>query len=274
MNDVKLTILVDNHAAPNLTAEHGFSLLAEIGSQTILFDTGQGSAMKDNAATLGITLDEVDTLILSHGHYDHTGGLADLLHINHKIHVYCHAAAFLPRYSVHEGTAKPIKMTSEAMMAMNSLPETRVHWATRVVRLSDDIGITGEIPRKSQFENTGGPFYFDRDGKRADPIKDDLAFWLDTPKGLVVCIGCCHAGIVNTLGYICEKSGESKIHTVIGGLHLLDADEKRLLETVTELQKFNIENFIPCHCTGQAAIDLLSAHWHTTPGYAGMQITI
>jgi len=274
MNDVKLTILVDNHAAANLTAEHGFSLLVKTGSQTILFDTGQGSAMKDNAGTLGITLDEVDTLILSHGHYDHTGGLADLLHINHKAHVYCHAAAFLPRYAVHEGTAKPVKMTSEAMIAINSLPETRVHWVTKVVRLSDDIGITGEIPRKTTFENTGGAFYFDQDGKRADPIKDDLAFWLDTPKGLVVCIGCCHAGIVNTLGYICEKSGKSQIHTVIGGLHLLNADEKRLAETVAELQKFNIENFIPCHCTGQIAIDHLAAHWHTTPGYAGLQLTI
>lgn len=274
MNEVKITILVDNNATPDLSAEHGFSLLVQTGSRTILFDTGQGSAMKDNAAALGISLEEADTLILSHGHYDHTGGLADLLHINHKVHVYCHAAAFLPRYSVQEGTAKPIKMTSEAMVAINSLPETRVHWVTKVVRLSDHIGITGEIPRKTLFENTGGAFYFDQDGKRADPIKDDLAFWLDTPKGLVVCIGCCHAGIVNTLNYICEKSGNAKIYTVIGGLHLLNAEDARLSETVAALQKFDIENFIPCHCTGQAAIDRLSEHWHTTPGYAGLQITI
>jgi len=273
MNNIKLTILVDNYAAENLNAEHGFSLWVETGSRIILFDTGQGSALKNNAAALNIPLDQADTLILSHGHYDHTGGLADLLHVNHQVNVYCHAAAFLPRYAVSDGTARPIKMTSEAMMAINSLPETRVHWVTKSEKLAEGISITGEIPRLTGFENTGGPFYFDQDGKRADPIKDDLAFWLDTPDGLIVCIGCCHAGIVNTLDYICKLSGKTKIHTVIGGLHLLHADEERLQQIITALQDFEIGQFIPCHCTGQAAVDLLAKHWPTTRGYAGMEIT-
>ena len=274
MDSLKMTILVDNNAADNLSAEHGFSLWVETDNKKILFDTGQGSAMKNNAAILGVDLTTADLLILSHGHYDHTGGLADLLHVNQGVHVYFHAAAFLPRYSVSNGIARPIKMTSDAMIAINSLPENRVHWVTKPVHLSESIGITGEIPRVTDYEDTGGSFYFDQDGKRADPIKDDLAFWLKTPKGLVICIGCCHAGIVNTLEYICQQSGENNIHTVIGGLHLLNADDTRLQKTVDALQKFNIENFIPCHCTGDAAIEYIAGKWHTRKGYAGLEIHI
>ncbi len=101
--NIKLRILVDNETRDGLIAEHGFSLLIEVDGEKILFDTGQTNALFLNAEQLGVTLEELDTLVLSHGHYDHTGGLPRLLRISHNVRVYCHAAAFLPRYSKKKG---------------------------------------------------------------------------------------------------------------------------------------------------------------------------
>lgn len=272
--DVHLKILVDNVAAPGLLAEHGFSLLIEVNDQNILFDTGQGKALPHNAEKMNIALQATDLLILSHGHYDHTGGLPTVLHASYHVDVYCHGAAFLPRYSINSGVAKPVKMIPEAMIAMNSLPEERMHWVAKPLKISDHIGITGEIPRTSDFENTGGAFYFDQDGKRTDSIKDDMAIWINTDKGLVICIGCCHAGIINTLAYIRELTGESKIHTLVGGLHLLNADQRRLEKTIDELQQFNIEQIVPCHCTGDDATSLFVREMNCRQGYAGMELHI
>lgn len=272
--EVTMKILVDNAAAPGFVAEHGFSLWVEADNKKILFDTGQGRALLHNAQTMHVDLNQVELLILSHGHYDHTGGLSDVLHPPHHIHLYCHAAAFLPRYSIREGIAKPVKMMPQAMISVNSLPEDKVHWVTKPLHITDRIGITGEIPRINNFETTGGAFYFDQDGKRADPIRDDMAFWVKTEQGLVVCIGCCHAGIVNTLQYITELTGEKRIHTLIGGLHLLNADDEQLKKVITELKQFAINNIIPCHCTGDRAYGYLSAECNCTKGYAGMEISI
>lgn len=272
--EVTMKILVDNAAAPGFLAEHGFSLWVEADNKKILFDTGQGPALLHNAQAMHVDLNQTELLILSHGHYDHTGGLPDVLHPPHHIHLYCHAAAFLPRYSIREGIAKPVKMVPQAMISVNSLPEDKVHWVTKPIQITDRIGITGEIPRTNNFETTGGAFYFDQDGKRADPIRDDMAFWIRTEQGLVVCIGCCHAGIINTLQYITELTGEKRIHTLIGGLHLLNANEEQLKKVITELKQFAINNIIPCHCTGDRAYAHLMAEFNCTKGYAGMEISI
>lgn len=272
--DVRLRILVDNIAAPGLLAEHGFSLLVETSGRTILFDTGQGPALPRNAEKMKVDLQKTDLLILSHGHYDHTGGLPTVLHASYHVHVYCHGAAFLPRYSINSGIAKPVKMIPEAMIAIDGLPEERMHWVAKPLKIADNIGITGEIPRTSAFENTGGSFYFDQDGKRTDSIRDDMAIWISTSQGLVICIGCCHAGIINTLNYIRDLTGESKIHTLIGGLHLLNADLERLEKTIAGLRRFDIGQIIPCHCTGDAANVIIKREMNCRQGYAGMELRI
>lgn len=273
-SDVHLKILVDNLAAPGLLAEHGFSLWIETDGKKILFDTGQGKALPHNAELLKVDLAATDLLILSHGHYDHTGGLPSVLHPPYRLHVYCHGGAFLPRYSIVDGVAKPVKMIPKAMISMNNLPEEKMHWVAKPLKISENIGLTGEIPRNNDFENTGGAFYFDQDGKRTDSIRDDMACWIKSRKGLVICIGCCHAGTINTLEYIRELTGESKIHTLIGGLHLLNAEQARLERTVTELQRFAIEQIIPCHCTGDAAHSFLMKEMNCLQGHAGLEVFV
>lgn len=270
--NIRIQILVDNNAKDGLRAEHGFSLWIEIDDQKILFDTGQKDSLLYNAKQLNIDLAKANTLVLSHGHYDHSGGLANVLSQNHQTGVYSHAAAVLPRYSINDGIAKSIKMPSRVMSSINSLPEERMHWVTDSMYISDAVALTGEIPRNTDFEDTGGLFYLDQDGKKSDPIKDDMALWIHSSKGLVVCVGCCHAGIINTINHIKKVSGVSKIHALIGGLHLLNANQQRLNKTMELLQKEEIQTIITCHCTGDIAHQLLGEQLQAQKGYSGMSI--
>ncbi|MDD2315747.1 MAG: MBL fold metallo-hydrolase [Desulfobacterales bacterium] len=252
--NVKVIILVDNQAAQGLTAEHGLSLWIEAGFLRILFDTGQGAALPVNAEKLEISLDQADILVLSHGHYDHAGGLSHVLKVNRKISVYCHPKAVKLRCSVRGGSARFIQMPDEAIVALNKAPLSNMHWVEQPVMISPDIGITGPIPRNTNFEDTGGPFFLDPEGRLADSIIDDQALWINTLEGIVVCVGCCHAGLINTLNYVRRLSGVSAIRAVIGGFHLVSADENRMAQTILALRSLHPEKLIPCHCTGEKAL--------------------
>jgi 7,8-dihydropterin-6-yl-methyl-4-(beta-D-ribofuranosyl)aminobenzene 5'-phosphate synthase len=256
---IAITILVDNQAGPGLTTEHGFSLWIEADGRHILFDTGQGPALPVNARTLGVDLRQTDMVVLSHGHYDHTGGIPHVLHVAPNAHVYCHPGVVQPRYSLRNGSPKPAHMPSASMAALDRLPEKHLRWTSEAVMLSSTIGLTGPIPRQTTFEDTGGAFFLDPEARHADPIEDDLALWIKTDQGLVVCVGCCHAGIINTLTHVRRLSGVAPIRAIIGGLHLLNADDRRLNHTLSAMQTMPIETVIPCHCTGDRAMDELDA---------------
>ena len=256
---IAITILVDNQAGPGLATEHGFSLWIETDSRHILFDTGQGPALPVNARALGVDLRTADALVLSHGHYDHTGGIPHVLHVAPNAHVYCHPGVVQPRYSLRNGSPKPAHMPSESRAALDRLPEKHLHWTSVACMLSENIGLTGPIPRQTTFEDTGGAFYLDPETHHVDPIEDDLALWIKTDDGLVICVGCCHAGIINTLTHIRRLSGVARIRAVIGGLHLLNADSRRLNHTLAAMKTIAVETVIPCHCTGDRAIDKLEA---------------
>jgi len=273
---VRLTILVDNTAAPGLLAEHGLSFRIEVEGKKLLLDTGQKEALVFNSETLGVNLSETDALILSHGHYDHTGSIPDVLKRAHHAHIYMNPAAFLPRYRIHDEISNSIRMPAKSMKAIMNLPEQRIHWVSQPAYPFEGVGITGPIPRKTDFEDTGGLFFLDPKGMRPDPIEDDLALWIRTDGGLIVCVGCCHAGLVNTLRYIMDLTGERHIHTLIGGFHLSNADAGRLERTVAELRLHHIGRIIPCHCTGEIAVEYLKRNLTCPvyPGFAGFTLSV
>jgi 7,8-dihydropterin-6-yl-methyl-4-(beta-D-ribofuranosyl)aminobenzene 5'-phosphate synthase len=253
---VKITEIVDDEAGEGLSAEHGFSLLIETdGGRRILFDTGQGPAFKNNVSALKVDLSAIDTVALSHGHYDHTGGLHHVLGASAGAAVYCHPSAFLPRYSIKAGKATPVGLPRESARALDKLPGGRLRWVNGPVTLTEAIGMTGPVPRKTLFEDVGGPFYMDTRGEIPDNLEDDASLWIDTPAGLVVLTGCCHSGIVNTINYIFELSGKTNIVAIIGGLHLVHANETRLAQTVDALKSYAPELIVPCHCTGSRAVE-------------------
>ena len=271
---IQITVIADNRADAPLVSEHGLALWIESGSRKILLDTGQGESFFTNASLLGIDIRETDALVLSHGHYDHTGSVSGVLKEAPQVDVYLHPAAFLPRYSLRGGQARSVQVPGTAMSSIVAHPESKVHWVHGVTAVDGGINITGPVPRKTDFEDTGGPFFLDPGGRTPDPIRDDLALWINTDEGLVICTGCCHSGIVNTLSYIMRCSGEKRVKKIIGGLHLVNAGRERLKRTVEELNKLNIEELIPCHCTGDEAVEYLSENLDclVTPGHAGMRV--
>ncbi len=271
---LSLTILSDNNAAECCTAEHGFAMLVDTGSCVILFDTGKEDVLLPNATSLGVDLTSVELLVLSHGHYDHTGGICDLLSLAPEASVYLHPAALQNRYSIRQGTAKTTSMPENAVTLLSSLPESRMNFIEQPRVLPCGVGITGPVPRQTDFEDVGGPFYLDTEGAMPDPIKDDLSLWFDTRDGLVILAGCCHSGIVNTLHYVTELTGSSRIAALIGGFHLSTASPERLSRTVEELNAFDIGRIIPCHCTGENAALYFRHNLHcpVESGYAGMKL--
>jgi 7,8-dihydropterin-6-yl-methyl-4-(beta-D-ribofuranosyl)aminobenzene 5'-phosphate synthase len=252
-----ITILVDNEASEGLSREHGLSLWLETDAGHILFDTGQDCALADNARKLGIDLARADILALSHGHFDHTGGIRHVLDQAAGIHLYCHSAANQKRYAIFGDVAELISMPSESVAAIARLQSERLHWTDSPVLISEYIGLTGSIPRSTSYEDAGGPFYLDAKKRHTDSIEDDQALWINTASGLVICVGCCHAGLVNTIQYVRHLTGVSKIRAIIGGFHLLQANEERLQRTIAELRSLAPELIVPCHCSGGSAVELL-----------------
>jgi 7,8-dihydropterin-6-yl-methyl-4-(beta-D-ribofuranosyl)aminobenzene 5'-phosphate synthase len=247
-----VTLLVDNHAWGDLATEHGFSAWVEVAGMRLLFDTGQGTALRANAKALGVDLRTTDVLVLSHGHYDHTGGLPWVLEQAPKVVAYAHPGLRVSRYSIREGKARSIGMPDESRDALGRIRTWRT--ITGPTELAPGLGLTGPIPRRTTYEDTGGPFFLDPEGDCPDPIVDDLGLWMRTPRGLLVVTGCGHAGVINTVRHAVEVSGESRVHAVIGGFHLGAASEERLDRTAEAFRKLGIDLIVPCHCTGDRAV--------------------
>lgn len=255
---IHITAIVDNMARPDLLAEHGLSFWIETAKTKVLFDTGQGPALSHNAARLNIRLDEAQAVVLSHGHYDHTGGLPHVLGQNSHAPVLLHPAALHPRFSRHaDRTMHAIGMRPEIVQSLKDLGP-RIVWTTKPVEIAPGIHATGPIPRATSFENTGGDFFLDTEGKVSDPIPDDQALWLETPEGVIVILGCAHSGVVNTLNYIARLTGAQAFHAVIGGMHLNKASPARMAATAEAFSRYKAALIAPGHCTGPAATVFLS----------------
>ena len=276
MENITVTILVDNKTNCECQAEHGFAMWIEALGKKILFDSGNTSKILfENASKLGIDLLDTDIAIISHGHYDHTGALADVLKKTGCL-VYFHPEIFRERYSLKDGKVRFVGVGKELCDLLNSLPGKQKKLVTSPIKIGLSIGLTGPIPRIQTFEDTGGNFFLDNDCSFVDTIEDDLAMWFETDKGLVIFLGCSHSGIINTLEYITELTETSKIDTVIGGMHLVNANLTRLNSTIDALNEYDIDRIIPCHCTGDKAMELLSEklNCEVIAGQAGYQIVI
>jgi 7,8-dihydropterin-6-yl-methyl-4-(beta-D-ribofuranosyl)aminobenzene 5'-phosphate synthase len=255
-DSISITVLVDNQAGTGLKPEHGLSLWIEAGGKRILFDTGQGKALVENARQLGVPLEKTDFLVLSHGHYDHTGGVASALTTAPRTRLVLHPETLAEKYRLSRGKpAKSIGIPNAARTLVNQVKDDSILWADRPLPLAPNIGVSGPIPRETPFEDVGGPFFLDGQGEEKDAIIDDLALWFLTPEGLIVCVGCCHAGLINTLTHVQRLNGNMPIRALIGGFHLLHADDDRIERTLDALQSMAPGQIVPCHCTGKQAIE-------------------
>ena len=303
IESAKITILVDNitdRLLPNSSivkrppmisnqtiskspiAEHGFSALLEISyvyenatkTNKFLFDTGVSKeGIVNNSDVLGINLKDIETIILSHGHFDHISGLISTLgRLKKSVEIIAHPEAFLRRWLVYPNGNKA---------RMDFLDEEEINQAGGIIRKVDKISflprnvnmqskkktnqannrvmITGEIPRVTEFEKGFPLQYKEQDNEInlvPDPlVSDDQALIMNVKnKGLIILTGCGHAGIVNTIKFAKKVTGIKKIYCVIGGFHLSGQDyEDSIPLTIAELTRVDPQYIVPCHCTGWKA---------------------
>ena len=257
---MKITILADNTVnARNARGEHGLAFGIDTGENYLLFDTGQGFVLAANAQAFDVGLDAVDTIVLSHGHYDHTGGLSDVLRMTAgPVAVYAHPDALLPKYQRAEGGVRNIGMPVQCRDDMLG-GRCRFTPSRQSMEVAPGIRTTGEIPRRHPEEAISEPFCRDPEGREADPLLDDQALFIGTAQGTVVLLGCAHSGIINTLDHVEALTDGKPVRAVMGGMHLRSTTEDRLQWTIRELRRFRISLLVPMHCTGQKAAAALWA---------------
>lgn len=257
----RITVLCDNSvgALSGTLGEHGFSALIEPtnGGEPILFDTGQGQTLLHNAGRMKRELSKVRRVVLSHGHYDHVGGLAPLLNEKGAKEVWAHPGIFNTRYRVKdngEHISIGILQSREELEAMGA----DFNLASTFRELAPDIYLTGEVPRRSAFEKGDAGIYCDSTGCAPDLVPDDQSLVLRTQKGLVLLLGCCHAGIINTLEYVAETLGRRDFYGVVGGMHLAFCPKIQMDGTIAKLKTYGIRKIAVSHCTGFEASARLS----------------
>ena len=259
--DISIMVLVENTVRKQgLMGEHGLAFWIDTGDHCVLFDTGQGLALAVNASKLQIDLARADAIVLSHGHYDHTGGLRYALDHAVRSRLFLHPQTLVSRYSASDSPVREIGLTSISARELRQ-QERRLVWTTGPIEVIPGVFATGEIPRRTTYEDTGGKFFLDAECRRPDPILDDQALYISTVEGIVVLLGCAHAGAINTLNYIRELTHQS-IHAVFGGTHLINADQPRIARTIAALRDMNIQILTPMHCTGPQA---MAALWNAFP---------
>lgn len=248
-----------------LLAEHGLSQLVRLycreETHSILLDTGYSPVgVPHNLEILKIDLKEIEAIVLSHGHMDHTGSLHPILEsLDRQIPLVVHPEAFhSPRY-LDMGAGKkilfPRTLDRGDLVALGAeITESKAP----VSLCNNRLLVTGEVERTTAFEKGMPNAFLSRDGKEApDSILDDQSLVIHLKgKGLVVISGCAHAGIVNTVNFARKITGIEKIYGVIGGFHLSGpAFEPIIEDTIEEFKKMDLKMIVPMHCTGWKAIE-------------------
>ena len=235
---MQITVLTDNCAGGGFLAEHGLSYLVESKGQKVLFDTGHTDVFLKNAEKLQIDIhNEVNTIVLSHGHWDHGDGLS---YLKGK-RLITHPKAFMERFRGNDDSFIGLNITKDELSQSFDLITTKESY-----KISENIFFLGEIPRQTEFESKTTPFVDKQN--QPDFVPDDSAICIVQNDELIVVSGCAHSGICNTILHAQKVSGISKVKAVIGGFHL-KTDNKQTKETIRFFKIHNIEKVFPSHCT-------------------------
>lgn len=259
---ITITVLVDNHTFTDryLAGEPGLSIFLEADGKRILFDLGFSDLFLRNAATMGIDLHDLETIVLSHGHLDHTGGLVPLMH--HLVQatiekVPCRYPALVAHPYCFYPRPKPPLPDIGSILSLDRVSRFFPVTATREPHwITGNLVFLGEIEHRFGFEaeSPGTRKIVMPDGSEMpDRLLDDSALAYRSDRGLVVITGCSHAGICNIIEQAKKVCGDDRIVDVIGGLHLLSPTKEELEGTIAYLSGLGLEALHACHCTSLAA---------------------
>ena len=254
---MKITIICENTVGRRVgLGEHGFSALIETNAGNYLFDTGGGHSVVRNCLELNKDLRTIKKIFLSHGHFDHTGGLPEVLKLTGKVDVHAHPDVFVDRVHVTEENGKetrkfvglPYKRKYLELLGANFILNTSFS------EVAKGVFLTGEVPRKTSFEKPDPVLLAEIDGNiDQDIFSDDQSLILDTEKGLILLLGCAHSGMINIIDYVFDKTGKENFYAILGGTHLDFLTQEQREESIKALKKIKLEKIGVCHCTGMRA---------------------
>ncbi|MDQ7831127.1 MAG: MBL fold metallo-hydrolase [Desulfovibrionaceae bacterium] len=267
-----LAVLADNAARPGFCAEHGLSLGIVLPDGGLwLWDTGQGGLFLENARRLGLSPETARGVALSHGHYDHAGGLEHLLRRpGFKGEIVAHPAFAIPHYR----RAASAFACDIGCRCPGRLLKGRLRLVHAPTRIDSGLHLLTAIPRQRGNRQATDGMFLDAGGQWPDIIPDDACLVHRQGDTLTVILGCCHSGVANTLDAVRDHFGNGVIGLVLGGLHLAGETHETIREAIAALVRHGVQSVGPGHCTGETATALLRGHFPgpVIPLAAGMVI--
>ena len=254
---IKITVLCENLVGKLVgSGEHGFSAFIEMDKGNYLFDTGSGSSIVPNSLILNKDLKSIRKIFLSHGHYDHTGGLSEVLKLKGKVDVHAHPHVFSDRIAVFKEEDREIKRFIGIRYKKRYLESLGANFVFNrdFIEVDKGLFLTGEVPRQTNFEKADPRLFSEIDGKTTqDLFLDDQSLILDTEKGLILILGCAHAGMINIINHVINKTGKQTFYAIVGGTHLDFLTPEQLEESIKSLKRMEIGKIGVSHCTGMRA---------------------
>lgn len=248
--NVTVTVLVENSVGVplGLIGEWGLAMLVDWAGHKFLFDTGEQGHLLGNAARLGVDLQSVHALVMSHGHYDHTGGMRAFLRHRGQLPVYAHPDFFAPHY-----TSSPQERYIGVPFCQEELTGSgaRFIFSREPVEIAPGLWLSGEIPRRTSYETGDSRLYRVVEGNKvADPVLDDLSLFGVTSEGLVIILGCAHAGLVNIIEHARQVTRVERVYGLVGGTHLGPVSDHQRDATLEYLKQLDLQFIAVNHCTG------------------------
>lgn len=262
---IHLTILCENsvdQVSPHgLMGEHGFACHLRTDHGDFLFDTGGGLTIINNADCLDIDLTKLQGILFSHGHLDHTGGLMQVLDKSGPVPIYAHPDLFSQRYSHNGNQERNIGIP----WSQKELEKTGATFklSEAPCSIAPGLMLSGDVPRLHK-EESGDPnliVFSEEHQQIADPLHDDLSLFINTDKGLVILLGCAHAGLLNIIDHALKVTGQDKIHMILGGTHLKFCGKEQMDATLSRLTELDVDRIGASHCTGLRGATILAEHF-------------
>jgi len=256
---VKVTTLIENSPGEHLAlkTEHGISFFIETDGHKILFDTGQTGTFIDNAEQLRVDLTSLDYVVLSHGHYDHSGGLRSLTQITTDFKLVMGQGFFEEKYGYKNNSYEYLGNNFDEKFLNDQGVEYQFA-KQQLTELVPGVYVITAFPRINKDEVINPRFKVQREGSfQPDPFDDEVLLAVDTPEGLIVMLGCSHPGMKNMLDAVTSLINRP-LYAILGGTHLVEANESSLGISMDYLQNDDLKVIGVSHCTGQIAMDQLA----------------